>query len=365
MFVTVKLASNLHKRCSRLVGTRRKERSWLPSLVNQFSNSLQTLGAQSSSAVPRILVTGCQGQIGSELVPLLRAKYGNNNVIASDIRRPSKEFVGQGPYKYLDVTDFKQVVNVCVSEDIDWVVHLSGILSAKGEREPNLAIAVNNRGTENILLACSQQGIRVYSPSSIAAFGPSTPLDNTPDLTIMRPSTIYGVGKVYGELLGEYYHKKMGLDYRSLRYPGVLSWKAEPGGGTTDYAIDIFYKAIQTNKYTCFLSPNARLPMMHMPDCLRATVELLTCPNASLSQRVYNVTAVSFTPAELAVEIAKHCKGFTIDYKPDYRDDIAKSWPKILDDSTARKDWGWKEQYGLEEIVKDMLTNLRRKLATN
>eukprot|EP01121_Diplochlamys_sp_Union-15-3_P022656 TRINITY_DN9721_c0_g1_i1.p1 TRINITY_DN9721_c0_g1~~TRINITY_DN9721_c0_g1_i1.p1 ORF type:complete len:363 (+),score=31.84 TRINITY_DN9721_c0_g1_i1:49-1137(+) len=343
----------------------KRTRNLLKKRKNSLSERLTLKRSISSSSYtenPRILVTGCQGQIGCELVPVLREKYGSNNVIATDIQKPNSSFVGKGPFKYLDVTKLDDIKSAIVSYNIDWVIHLSGVLSAKGERDPNLALSVNNRGTENVLNACYSYKLRVFSPSSIAAFGSSTPLVDTPDFTIMRPETMYGVGKVYGELLGEYYHRKHGLDFRSLRYPGVLSWKVPPGGGTTDYAIDIFHKALTTKTYKCFLSPDARLPMMYMDDCISATVRLMTVDESKLKQRVYNVTAVSWTPSELATAIQKHIPDFKIIYEPDFRDNIAKTWPKSLNDQAARTDWGWKEEYGLDEIVSDMLKNLSKVL---
>lgn len=245
---------------------------------------------------------------------------------------------------------------------LDWIVHYSALLSAVAEKNPTLALSVNINGFQNMLELAKVHRLRLYSPSTIGAFGPSTPKVNTPDLTIMRPNTIYGITKLHNELMGEYYREKFGVDFRSARYPGVLSADTAPGGGTTDYAVDIFHHAIRHGHYDCFLSKDTRLPMMYLSDCIKGTVEHLTYPTP-LPQTVYNLAAVSFTPEELANEIKKHLPNFTISYpdpaRPDFRQAIADSWPGSLDDSKARKDFGWKEEYGLENMVKLMLDKIQ------
>ncbi len=309
----------------------------------------------------RILITGSLGQIGTELSSVLRQKYGKENVICTDIRKPTDELYEQGPYKYLDVLNFNSFNQLVVDYDIDWIVHNAGILSAVGEKNPKLAMDVNIRGFENAIQTAKNHGLRILSPSSIAAFGPSTPKINTPDLTIMRPTTIYGVSKVYIELLGEYYHKKWDVDFRSIRYPGIISSKAPPGGGTTDYAISIFHDAILGKTYQSFLDKNATLPMMYMPDCLRGTSELLATDNENLKQRTFNLAAISFSPSELADAIRKYIPDFEIEYKPDFRQKIADSWPKSIDDHNAREQWGWKHEYDLDAMTRDMIINISKK----
>jgi len=310
----------------------------------------------------KLAVTGAGGQIGMELVPFLRKRYGSPDaVLATDVNHVGAA-TGPGPFAYLDVTDGPALERLVVEHRIDTVIHLASLLSAVGERNPRLAQRVNVRGIENVLETAAGRGLRVFAPSTIAVFGPSTPRHNTPDPTIMRPTTIYGTTKVYLELLGEYYAAKFGVDFRSLRYPGVISNAAPPGGGTTDYAVDIFYKALEGNAYTCFLKADTALPMMYMPDCIRATVELLEAPPAALTQRVYNLTAVSFTPAELGAAIRAHQPGFKLDYAPDFRQAIADSWPASIDDAPARRDWGWKHAFGTAEITADMLAALSARL---
>jgi len=312
---------------------------------------------------PRIMITGCLGQIGSDLVSVLRAKYGSENVIATDIKKPSKaSFLRDGPFLYADVLDYSSLSQIVVEHRIDWLIHNSSILSATGELHPQLALDVNVKGIQNALELARNHNLRILAPSSIAAFGPSTPKEMTPDSTIMRPSTVYGLTKVHLELLGEYYFNRYGVDFRSLRYPGVISSEALPGGGTTDYAVDIFYYALRNKPYECFLSEHTKLPMLYMPDTIRATIELLEAPSAALSQRVYNVNGISFTPEEIYKSIQQSITDFKISYKPDFRQRIADSWPHSLDDSAARKDWGWKPEYDLDRITKDMIDKLRKKV---
>jgi threonine 3-dehydrogenase len=307
----------------------------------------------------RILITGSLGQIGTELTQRLRSKFGKENVIATDIRQDAGD---DGPFHILNVLDKEGFSSMIKEQEIDWLVHNASVLSATGERNPHLAMEVNIRGFENAIEQARLNNLRILTPSSIAAFGPSTPQINTPDLTIMRPTTIYGVSKVYLELLGEYYYNKWGVDFRSLRYPGIISSEAPPGGGTTDYAIAIFHDALKHNKYTSFLNADATLPMMYMPDCLKGTIQLLEADEDSLNQRTYNIAGISFNPGELASSIKNHLPEFEINYAPDYRQEIAGTWPKSLDDSHARKDWNWQPDFDLDKMVIDMLDNLSKSL---
>jgi len=307
---------------------------------------------------PRFLVTGALGQIGMELVPHLREMYGDDNVIASDIKF-NKEISRSGPFVYSDVQDSDSMARIVLENGVTHIIHLASLLSAIGERNPQLALKVNMNGIQNALELAKMHNLAVYSPSTIGVFGPTTPRDKTADSTIKEPSTMYGITKVHLELLGEYYHKRYGVDFRSIRYPGIISSKAMPGGGTTDYAVDIYHEALKNGKYTCFLEKDAALPMLYMPDCIKATVDLITVPRDKLTQCVYNVTAMSFTPEELAKSVEKIIPGFEIDYQPDFRQKIAETWPKSLDDSLARRDWGWKHQYDVDDMSKDMIENLR------
>ncbi len=305
-----------------------------------------------------ILVTGAGGQIGSELTPLLREKFGAASVVASDIKPDvSPALHDSGPYQHLDVTQPEAIRSVLEQNRIDIIFHMSAILSAKGENHPQLAWNVNMNGTHNILEAARELEVkRIFIPSSIAAFGCETPRDNTPQETILRPKTIYGVTKVAGELLCDYYVQRYGLDVRGCRYPGIISYETLPGGGTTDYAVEIFYAAIKCKKFTCFLKPDTMLPMMYMPDCLKATCELMEADFSRLKHHSdFNISGMSFTPAELAEEIKKHIPDFSISYQPDYRQQIAETWPRTIDDSAARKEWGWEPDYDLAAMTEDML----------
>lgn len=327
-----------------------------------FARGMASKSGAIDYSKPRVLVTGSTGQIGMELVPALRARYGAANVTATDIKVAPAELTREGPYEYLDVTDAAALNKLVVDREVTYIVHLASLLSAVGERNPQLAMKVNARGIENVLETAAVHKLRVFAPSTIAVFGPSTPKEATPNNTIMRPSTIYGVTKVYLELLGEYYLNKYGVDFRSVRYPGIISNKALPGGGTTDYAVEIYYEALKHGKYSCFLGPDSALPMMYMPDCIRGTVELMEAPAEKLSTRVYNMTAVSFTPAQLAASIQKVMPNFSITYAPDFRQKIADSWPRSIDDSAARKDWNWQHEYDTDAMTRDMLTVLGAKL---
>eukprot|EP00038_Savillea_parva_P007448 m.170185 g.170185 ORF g.170185 m.170185 type:complete len:366 (+) comp13208_c0_seq1:41-1138(+) len=320
--------------------------------------------APPSDGSTNILVTGALGQLGMELVHCLRLRYGADNVLATDIRK-LPDFTGShytpGPYRYADVLDYDRLQKICVEHSIDKVVHLSALLSAIGEREVSKALQVNNIGTQNILELARYHNLSVFCPSTIGAFGPTTPSKNTPDLTIMRPTTIYGVTKVYMEMLGEYYHNRYGVDFRSIRLPGIISTDSEPGGGTTDYAVEIFHHAVEHpgKAYSCYLRSDTGLPMMMLDDCVRGIADLIEADDSKLTQRVYNMSAASFTPAEITAEIAKHVVGFRTEYNVDpVRQAIADSWPDSFDDSNARRDWGWHHEFGLEEIVKYSLESL-------
>ncbi|KAI8614601.1 hypothetical protein BC830DRAFT_1126546 [Chytriomyces sp. MP71] len=325
----------------------------------------QSLRAFSTAPVavaekPRILVTGALGQLGIGLVALLRQKYGAENVISSDIRKPSADIKSQGPFVFSDVLNYGQMESIIVNQDITWIINLSALLSAVGEQNIDRALAINMSGFQNTLELARRHNLRILCPSTIGAFGPSTPRDSTPDLTIMRPTTIYGITKVHVELMGEYYNRRFGVDFRSLRYPGIISADTEPGGGTTDYAVDIFHSALKHKSYKCFLGPDTKLPMMYLPDCLNGTLQFLAAPSASLTQRTYNMAAFSFTPEEIAAKIAQRVIGFEMTYAPDFRQAIADSWPKSLDDSVARRDWGWKNEYDLDRMVEEMLARLKK-----
>jgi len=306
----------------------------------------------------QIMVTGAAGQIGCELVKSLRRKHGSERVLATDIQSPSDpSILHSGPFEYCDVTDRGRIEDLARGYGIDTIYHMAAILSASGEKKPNLAWEVNVNGTYNVLEAARARKIgRVFIPSSIAAFGPETPRDNTPQETILRPRTMYGVTKVAGELLGDYYVRRFAMDVRGCRFPGVISHEVLPSGGTTDYAVAIFYEAVKNGKYTCFLKEDARLPMMYMPDCLKAAEDLMEADLSSLEHHCdFNISAMSFTPAELAEEIRKHVPEFTCEYKPDFRQAIAETWPKSVDDSAARKEWGWKPDYDLAAMTGDMI----------
>jgi nucleoside-diphosphate-sugar epimerase len=310
----------------------------------------------------RILITGGLGQVGSELYQALCTQYGEDNILLTDVRKPENHTVAL--FETLDATDAPRLAELVSKHKITQIYHLAAILSARGEQDPLWAWKINVDSTLNVFeVAREKQLHKVYVPSSIAAFGPDTPKQNTPQACVMNPSTVYGISKQACERWGEYYFKRYGLDIRSLRYPGLISYKTLPGGGTTDYAVDIFYKALQQGSYECFLSPDTYLPMMYMPDAIRATVALMEAPSDNIRTRdSYNLTALSFSPAELAKAIQQHLPDFTISYKPDFRQQIADSWPASIDDSVAQAEWGWQPQYDLEAMVAEMLEHIRTKL---
>ncbi|SDC38545.1 NAD-dependent epimerase/dehydratase family protein [Niabella drilacis] len=308
----------------------------------------------------KILVIGASGQIGVELTLALREIYGNNNVVASDLREENPLLKGSGPYVSLDVMNKEMLHVQVIRQNITQIYLLAAILSATGEKNPGLAWHLNMQGLLNVLDIAREEHIhKVYWPSSIAVFGPTSPKQHCPQQTIIEPTTVYGISKYAGEFWCNYYHMKYGVDIRSIRYPGLISYKSAPGGGTTDYAVEIFHDALEDKKYTCFLSEDTYLPMMYMPDAIRATIELMEAPAEKISIRTsYNVTGISFSPKEIAAEIKKHMPEFEMAYSPDYRQGIADSWPQSIDDTVARNDWGWKHEYDLPAMTEDMLKHL-------
>lgn len=330
--------------------------------LNSFRFSRQMSNSVPPQEKPRVLITGGLGQLGVGLAEMLRKQYGTDNVILSDIKKPPPHVFRTGPFVYADVLDYKHLRELIINNRITWLVHYSALLSAVGEANVALARKINITGLHNVLDLALENCLRLFVPSTIGAFGPSSPRDPVPDLCVQRPRTIYGVSKVHGELMGEYLHHKYGLDFRCLRYPGVISVNTPPGGGTTDYAVQIFHDALSTGHHECYLRPDTRLPMMHISDCHRATVEFMQAPESQLSLRTYNIAAMSFTPEEVAQEIRKHLPHLKITYSPDsVRQTIADSWPVRFDDSNARRDWGWEPAFGLEELVSDMLHTIRKK----
>ncbi|WXG43867.1 MAG: NAD-dependent epimerase/dehydratase family protein [Promethearchaeati archaeon SRVP18_Atabeyarchaeia-1] len=310
----------------------------------------------------RFLVIGSSGQIGSDLVPVLRGKYGIGNVLEADIKEPT--FLHEEDlFIHFDALDQEALADIVREHEIDAIYHMASILSATGEKVPQTAWNLNMNSLINVLEVGRKHGVeRIVWPSSIAAFGPSTPRENTPNDTILRPTTMYGITKVTGELLVEYYFKKYGLDTRSVRLPGIISSETPPGGGTTDYAVEIFYEAIRKRRYTCFVKEKTMLPMMYMPDCIKCLIDLAEADGSKLEHRVFNVAGMSFTAGELTAEIKKHIPEFKIDYRPDFRQDIADSWPRSIDDSIAREEWGWKPSYDLASMTEDMIKKLSKKL---
>lgn len=308
-----------------------------------------------------ILILGACGQIGNELTQKLRTIYGDDNIIASDIRACDSELSAKGPFKILDATNKEAILKVVKKYNITQIYLLAAMLSATAEKYPKKAWDLNMTSLLAVLDLAKEKHIKqVYWPSSIASFGPTSPKINTPQYTIMEPSTVYGISKRAGEFWCEYYYNNYGVDVRSLRYPGVISWKTKPGGGTTDYAVDIYFKAIEEKKYECFLSENTRLPMIYMDDAVEATIKLMQADANDIKIRTsYNLAAISFTPAQIASEIKRIIPNFTISYKPDFRQKIADSWPQIIDDSEARKDWNWEHKFDLAMMTKDIISNLQ------
>jgi len=310
----------------------------------------------------KILIIGACGQIGTELTQQLRKLYGTDNVIASDIRKLNNDVVNDGIFEVLNALDFNQIEHIIEKYHVEEVYLMAALLSATAEKNPAFAWDLNMNSLFHVLnLAKAGKIKKIFWPSSIAVFGPTTPRENTPQFTIMEPTTVYGISKQSGERWCEYYHNIFGVDVRSVRYPGLISWSTPPGGGTTDYAVDIYYKALSDGKFECFLSEETRLPMMYMDDAIRATIEIMQAPAEKIKIRSsYNLSGVSFTPKEIAEEIKKHIPDFTISYQPDFRQKIADSWPGSIDDSAARTDWGWKHNFDMDLMTVEMLENLQK-----
>ncbi len=313
----------------------------------------------------KILVIGSSGQIGSELVLALRKIYGNNNVFATDIKNPTIEIKRSGPFQILDVLDFKNLLHFLVRYKITQIYNLAAVLSGNAEKIPLQAWDINMKALMNTLEAARQSDAKkLFWPSSIAVFGPTTPRYNTPQLTVMEPNTVYGISKLAGERWGEYYNKRYGVDFRSVRYPGLISYKTEPGGGTTDYAVEIFFEAVKKGKYQCFLKEDTALPMMFMDDAIENTIKLMQTDPKHLSLRsAYNLAGISFTPKQLTDEIKKIIPYFSITYKPDFRQAIADTWPASINDSVAKKDWNLKTKYNIEKMSRLMIEKVTEKLA--
>ncbi len=313
----------------------------------------------------KTIVIGASGQIGSDLTLELRKRFGNDNVIASDIKDAAADVMSSGPFEILDVMNESALIESFKKHNISNVYLLAAMLSGSAEKNPKKAWDLNMKSLLSIL-DMAKEGIikKLFWPSSIAVFGPTTPKKNTPQLTIMEPSTVYGISKLAGERWCEYYFKKYGVDVRSVRYPGLISYKTEAGGGTTDYAVEIFYEAVRVGKYECFLTEKTALPMMFMPDAIRGTIDLMeTAPEKVKIRSSYNLSGISFNPEELAAEIKKHIPAFTVTYKPDFRQQIAESWPQSIDDSNALEDWGWRQEYNISKMTEIMLWEVTKKLS--
>jgi len=311
----------------------------------------------------RVLVTGALGQIGSELTPALRERYGVENVVASDIRKDNKGILSDGPFVKLDVLSREDIGKVVNEYKIERIYHLAALLSKVAEDNPQKAWDINMGGLLNVLEVAREEGCSVFFPSSIGVFGTTTPHDDTPQLTIQRPESMYGITKLSGELLCDYYYNRFGVDTRGVRFPGIISSVTPPGGGTTDYAVEIFYEAVKTGRYTCFLEPDTYLDMLYMPDAIKAAIDIMEADGSSLRFRnAYNITAMSFCPSEIAEEIKRHIPDFEIDYQVDeVRQGIANSWPNRMDDTPAREDWGWNPEYDLEKMTKEMVEVLKKR----
>ena len=310
---------------------------------------------------PKILIIGACGQIGTELTQKLRKIYGTENVIASDIRKLNVDVVNSGPFEVINALDFNQIEHLVEVHQITDVYLMAALLSATAEKNPAFAWDLNMNSLFHVLnLAKAGKIKKIFWPSSIAVFGPTTPKENTPQYTIMEPSTVYGISKQSGERWCEYYHNLFGVDVRSIRYPGLISWSSPPGGGTTDYAVDIYHKALENQSYECFLTAETKMPMMYMDDAIAATIQIMQAPAEQIKIRSsYNLAAMSFTPTQIAAEIQKHIPDFTISYAPDFRQKIADSWPASIDDSRAREDWGWNHHFALDNMTVDMLEHLK------
>lgn len=309
----------------------------------------------------KVLIMGACGQIGVELTLALRNVYGEANVIASDIREAHPLLAGKGPYVTLNAMDASATLELVKKEGITQIYLLAALLSATGEKDPKRAWDINMQSLLQVLdIAVQEKLTKIYWPSSIAVFGSTTPKQDTPQKTVVEPRTVYGISKYAGELWCQYYNQRWGLDVRSIRYPGLISWKSEPGGGTTDYAVEIYHEALKHGKYTSFLSENTYLPMMYMDDAIRGTIELMESPVDKIKSRMaYNLSAMSFSPKEIAASIQKHIPSFEISYSPDFRQQIADGWPQSIDDSAARTDWGWKHEFDLDKMTADMLMHLK------
>lgn len=326
-----------------------------------FADSVYLCSKSEKMNKSKILIIGAAGQIGSELTLKLREIHGNENVIASDIKAGGRELMNSGPFEVADATDKEGIEKMIEKYAVTEVYLMAAMLSATAEKHPMKAWDLNMDSLFIILNLAKENKIKkVFWPSSIAVFGPSTPKENTPQTTVMEPSTVYGISKQTGERWCEYYFKKFGVDVRSIRYPGIISYKTLPGGGTTDYAIEIFHEALKNGSYTCFLKEDTALPMMYMEDAIKATVDIMMAASEDVKVRSsYNLSAISFTPAELAEQIKKELPDFTISYEPDYRQAIADSWPGSIDDSEAKADWGWEPEYDLEKLTRSMLEGLK------